>query len=55
MPFLLRPQDDGKYRMINVALVAGHDWGIMPGYEEPFPKEDWSNLEELGLRTFEIV
>jgi hypothetical protein len=55
MPFLLRPQDDGKHRMINVAFVVDHVWGAMPGYEEHLPKEDWSNLEELGLRTFEIV
>ena len=52
-PFLLRPVATG-YEMINVAHIAGHEWGH--GFvEQGEVSGDWTELEQCELREFTIV
>jgi hypothetical protein len=54
-PFIIRPLGEDRYRMINVAHVVDHEWGYIPRPENKDCPKAWLNLENLGLREFEII
>jgi hypothetical protein len=58
-PFILRkvPAEDGEevvYTMVNVAYIAGHEWGHDFVKSAPDDKE-WPDIEQYGLQRYTIV
>ncbi|KAF1973572.1 hypothetical protein BU23DRAFT_598961 [Bimuria novae-zelandiae CBS 107.79] len=53
-PFVLRPNDDGTYRIINVAFVLDHEWGhdFVKNAAPETPREEF---EKYGLKEYAIV
>ena len=52
---LLRHLADGRYRMINIALVTGFDWTAISEVRDHAPYKDWLNFSNVGLQIFEVV
>ena len=52
---LLRHLVDGRYHMINIALVTGFGWSAISEVRDHAPYKDWLNFSNVGLQILEVV
>lgn len=54
-PFILRPLEDDKYKMLNVAYFVDHQWGEIPKSTASLRGGKRRRQKAYGLREYEIV
>lgn len=54
-PFLLRPMGVEQYEILNVAYVVDHEWGELHTVLRNPENRSWSDIEDHGLRVYEIL